>query len=362
MPVRPASRDDRDAEELILPAGPQAAANDSVGPCEYLPGNKMKTPPCQLAAPEDLGAWRASIGGGGHVAVVCGTFHILQPGNLAALRLAKLHAGHVCVVLEPDHAGGRRSGKRPFIPLAERAEMVSHLKDVDIVTSFPARAAKACLERLKPYTWFYCDRQVDGPLAERAAGLADCSESMRAIPGCFTPEILESIRAGRTPIRLPRSLHGLPCVSRRGRGIPAADKPAERRLVTANGCFDVLHIGHLRFLAQAGAMGDELIVLVNNDESVRRYKGADRPVFPLRFRTAALLAVKSVSAVRSFREDNPLRLIAELKPAVHVKGGTYEPDRVGMERKLLGRWGGRVAFCAMVEGRSTSGYLRRVEG
>ncbi|MEI6971561.1 MAG: adenylyltransferase/cytidyltransferase family protein [bacterium] len=305
------------------------------------------------ASAEELLAWRKSVGGGAdRVAVVGGTFHILQPGNIAALRQARLRARHVCVLVEPDNAGGGRPGKRPDVSLAERMEMLAHLKDVDIIASATAPAAGDILQALRPYSWVRCNRQVDGPLAQQAADLAERHEPIPLLPGCFTPDILAAIRSGSTPMHLPHAFRG-----RRGAKVGRGRK---RRLVTINGCFDVLHIGHLRFLAQARAKGDELVVLINNDESVRRYKGDDRPVFPLRFRAAALLALKSVTAVRSFHEDNPLRLISELKPDIHVKGGTYEPDRVDAERRLLATWGGRVAFCQMVEGRSTTGYLTKV--
>lgn len=308
-----------------------------------------------------LRAWREAIGGGAEsVAVVVGTFHMFQPGNLSAVRLAKHSAGHLCVILEPDSSPGRKRGpmgqrmdNRPDISLSERLEMVSHLKDVDLVTSFPPRLAEAQLECLKPYTWVYCKEQIDGKLGTRASELADRRVPIPLIPGCFTPEILETIREGNTPVRIPRSF-------RRGRRSPSR-KASGRTLVTANGCFDVLHIGHLRFLAQARAMGDRLMVLINSDASVQRYKGASRPIFPLEFRKAALMAVRSVSAVRSFNEDNPLRLIAQLEPNTHVKGGSYDPTRVDGERKLLETWGGSLAFCPMVKGRSTSSYLGKVQ-
>lgn len=302
---------------------------------------------------KDIRTWRTSKGGNADcVAVVVGTFHILHPGNMTALRLARQYAKHVCVVLEPGDRQSGSSGSRPLISLSERAEMLSHLKDVDLVTSFSKHDAKAYLQSLKPYTWFHCNRQAVRPLDQHAFTYADRKESVPVLPACFTPDVLAAVRSGKTPIHLSGSF-------RAGRQ-NLTSISAGRTVVTVNGCFDVLHIGHLRFLAQANAMGDELIVLINNDASVQRYKGADRPIFPLKFRAAALLALKSVSAVRSFSEDNPLRLIRALKPAIHVKGGSYEPGRVDEERRLLKSWGGRIAICPMVEGRSTSSYLRKL--
>ncbi|MEI6219191.1 MAG: adenylyltransferase/cytidyltransferase family protein, partial [bacterium] len=283
---------------------------------------------------KELRAWRKAIGGGAErVAVICGTFHMLQPGNLTAVRLAKRYSGHLCVILEPDCSSAAKEhavhspNTRPAVSLSERLEMVSHLKDVDLVTSCHPTLSATRLECLRPYTWVYCKKQIDGKMAARASELADCRVSIPPIPGCFTPEILEAIRKGRTPIHIPSLSLG-------NRPVPV-HKSSGRIIVTANGCFDVLHIGHLRFLSQARAMGDELTVLINNDASVRRYKGATRPIFPLKFRKTALLSLKSVTSVRSFHEDNPLRLIEQLKPNVHVKGGSYDPARVDGERELL---------------------------
>jgi len=305
-----------------------------------------------LRTVQHLKDWRASLGAEAKdVAVVVGTFHILHPGNLAAIRAAKKCSRHVCVILEGDACGSNECD-RPVISLAERAEMVAGLKDIDVVASFSPRDAAKCIASLKPFLLVSCKKQVDGPLAARAVVLADARVVIPTIPGCFTPDILRAIRDGKTPILLPK------CYSRTRR--TSGVNPRRGRLVTVNGCFDVLHIGHLRFLAEAATLGDRLVVLVNNDDSVRRYKGSTRPVFPLAFRRSALMALKPVSDVRPFAADNPLRLLEGLKPAVHVKGGSYEPERVKDERKLLRQWGGLVAFCQMVEGRSTSNYLRKV--
>ena len=147
--------------------------------------------------------WRAGTGGGaGDAAVVAGTFHILQPGNLAAVRLAREACGRVCVVLERDDAGS--PGDRPGISLAERAEMVAALKHVDAVAFFPAGGERAGLEGLRPYTWFACAGQADGPAGRAAAELADRREELPLLRGCFTPDILRAIRDGKTPVKLPR--------------------------------------------------------------------------------------------------------------------------------------------------------------
>jgi rfaE bifunctional protein nucleotidyltransferase chain/domain len=312
----------------------------------------------------DIRAWRAGIGGdAGSVAVVVGTFHILHPGNLAAVRLAKGKCDHVCVVLDPDDA--MPAGGRPFTPLDVRTEMVSCLKDVDMVASFPRGDAPSRFAALHPYTLFSCEGQADGPLAKAAASLADRHARLPFLARCSTPEILSAIRDGRTPIKVPQAEKRQESRPDCGIRQPAkCSRPSDppHVVVSVNGCFDVLHIGHIRFLAQARAMGDELVVLINNDISVRRYKGPDRPVFSLAFRTVALLALEPVSRVIPFAEDNPLEVLSALKPGIHVKGGSYEAGRAEDERKLVESWGGRLEFCALTEGHSTTGYLGKVAG
>jgi D-beta-D-heptose 7-phosphate kinase/D-beta-D-heptose 1-phosphate adenosyltransferase len=135
----------------------------------------------------------------------------------------------------------------------------------------------------------------------------------------------------------------------------------DRPLVTANGCFDVLHIGHVRFLNGARQLGHRLVVLTNDDRSVTRYKGPTRPVFPVGFRIAALEALRCVDQAVPFSDDNPLELIRRLQPDIHVKGGSFEPERVRAERELVEGWGGRLVCLDMVAGYSTSRYIRGVE-
>jgi len=185
---------------------------------------------------------------------------------------------------------------------------------------------------------------------EAAAGVIPVA----MLPGCSTGEIQRAINQGATPICLPGAVAT-------EAGVPASPAVAGS-LVTVNGCFDILHLGHVRFLAQARALGGRLTVLINDDASVRRYKGPTRPIFPLEFRRAALRALKSVDDVQAFADDTPLALLARLKPAVHVKGGTYEPDRVQAEQALLKGWGGRVAYVPLVEGHSTTDLVERSRG
>jgi rfaE bifunctional protein nucleotidyltransferase chain/domain len=132
-----------------------------------------------------------------------------------------------------------------------------------------------------------------------------------------------------------------------------------RRLVFTNGCFDILHVGHVRYLAQARALGDALLVAVNSDRSVRALKGEGRPVTGESERTEVLAALACVDLVTVFDEESPRSLIAELLPDVLVKGGDYNLDEIH-GREEVERAGGRVLSLPFVEGSSTTDIIERV--
>ncbi|WP_319463152.1 D-glycero-beta-D-manno-heptose 1-phosphate adenylyltransferase [Micromonospora sp. RTP1Z1] len=132
-----------------------------------------------------------------------------------------------------------------------------------------------------------------------------------------------------------------------------------RSVVFTNGCFDVLHPGHVRYLTQARALGDLLVVAVNSDGSVRRLKGPDRPVNPVEDRTALLAALQCVDHVVVFEEDSPAPLIEAVRPDVYVKGGDYPPEMVP-EAPLVRRLGGQVRTLGYVPDRSTSAIIDRI--
>ncbi|MFC8847758.1 MULTISPECIES: D-glycero-beta-D-manno-heptose 1-phosphate adenylyltransferase [unclassified Micromonospora] len=134
---------------------------------------------------------------------------------------------------------------------------------------------------------------------------------------------------------------------------------AGRSVVFTNGCFDVLHPGHVRYLEQARALGDLLVVAVNSDGSVRRLKGPDRPVNPVEDRVALLAALACVDHVVIFEEDSPAGLIEVVRPDVYVKGGDYPPEMVP-EAPLVRRLGGQVRTLGYVPDRSTSAIIDRI--
>jgi len=134
-----------------------------------------------------------------------------------------------------------------------------------------------------------------------------------------------------------------------------------RTVVFTNGCFDLIHAGHIRLFREARKLGDVLIVALNSDASIRRLKGRSRPIFPLKERQEILAAVEGVDFVTSFSEDTPRRIIASLLPDVLVKGGDWKPDQV-VGREEVEAAGGRVVIVPYLEGRSTSSIIRQSSG
>jgi D-beta-D-heptose 7-phosphate kinase/D-beta-D-heptose 1-phosphate adenosyltransferase len=131
------------------------------------------------------------------------------------------------------------------------------------------------------------------------------------------------------------------------------------KVVFTNGCFDLLHRGHVEYLKEARKLGDVLVVGLNSDSSVRRLKGKGRPYVAEEDRGAILAALNSVDYVCVFDEDTPLELIKELKPSVLVKGRDYELSAVVGAKEVEG-WGGEVRLVDLVPGRSTTDLAERV--
>ncbi len=127
----------------------------------------------------------------------------------------------------------------------------------------------------------------------------------------------------------------------------------------ANGCFDVLHVGHIRYLQDAAKQADVLIVGVNGDESVRTLKGQGRPVMNERERAELISAIRGVSYVTIFHESSPGRLLGALKPDVHCKGTDYTPDSVP-EADVVRSYGGRVVIVGDPKEHSTTEILQRM--
>jgi D-beta-D-heptose 7-phosphate kinase/D-beta-D-heptose 1-phosphate adenosyltransferase len=136
-------------------------------------------------------------------------------------------------------------------------------------------------------------------------------------------------------------------------------RAAGRRLVFTNGVFDLLHVGHVRYLTEARALGDALVVAINSDRTVRELKGPDRPVFNEAERAELLAALRAVDYVTIFDDVSPRSLIAELLPDVLVKGGDYDLDQIH-GREEVEAAGGKVISLPFVEGSSTTSLIQKI--
>jgi D-beta-D-heptose 7-phosphate kinase/D-beta-D-heptose 1-phosphate adenosyltransferase len=143
----------------------------------------------------------------------------------------------------------------------------------------------------------------------------------------------------------------LPCV--------APLKASGKTIVFTNGCFDLIHVGHLRYLQAARALGDVLIVAINGDESLRRLKGPSRPILPVDQRLKVLAGFGCVDFVLAFDDDTPHRLLRAIRPDVLVKGANYSVDGV-VGREVVEEYGGRVLTVALTENRSTTDLVGRI--
>ena len=136
-------------------------------------------------------------------------------------------------------------------------------------------------------------------------------------------------------------------------------KSNKKTIVTTNGCFDILHAGHVRYLAQAKALGDTLILCLNSDASVKRLKGESRPLNCEADRAEVVAGLGAVDYVVIFEEDTPVEVLADLKPDIHVKGGDYTEDSLP-ETAIIKKNGGNVQFIPLVEGRSTTNIIEKI--
>jgi D-beta-D-heptose 7-phosphate kinase / D-beta-D-heptose 1-phosphate adenosyltransferase len=141
----------------------------------------------------------------------------------------------------------------------------------------------------------------------------------------------------------------------------AAWRTAGKRIVFSNGCFDLLHAGHLALLGHAAKLGDILVLAINSDASVRRLKGPERPLVPQAERAALLAALTFVDAVTVFDEDTPLAVLQAVKPDVLVKGGDYRVSEV-VGRELVEAAGGRVEIVPLTPEKSTTSLVERIRG
>jgi D-beta-D-heptose 7-phosphate kinase/D-beta-D-heptose 1-phosphate adenosyltransferase len=136
-------------------------------------------------------------------------------------------------------------------------------------------------------------------------------------------------------------------------------KAEGKRIVFTNGCFDLLHIGHVRYLEDAKALGDVLVVGVNSDTSVRKLKGPKRPVLPQEERAEILSGLGCVDYITLFKETDPLKLITLLRPNVLAKGGDWSKEQM-VGKEVVERSGGEVVVIPFVKGASTSNLIKTI--
>lgn len=187
-------------------------------------------------------------------------------------------------------------------------------------------------------------------LANHAAGIVVGRLGTNAVTRAELRARLRETRPHEGKVVLRADLHDL----------IAAWRAEKKRIVFTNGCFDILHVGHVDYLRFARSRGDVLLVGVNEDESVRRQKGPERPVNPLRDRMEMLAALEMVDAVTHFGEDTPKEIIEQVTPDVLVKGADWTGNVVGQE--WVEQHGGQVHLAKLVPGRSTSSILERACG
>jgi rfaE bifunctional protein nucleotidyltransferase chain/domain len=132
-----------------------------------------------------------------------------------------------------------------------------------------------------------------------------------------------------------------------------------RQIVFTNGCFDILHAGHVSYLQRAKALGDILIIGVNSDDSICRLKGPTRPINPLEDRIQVLAALACVDYLIAFEEDSPSHLIRKLHPNIYVKGGDYTKETL-LETPVVEEYGGIIKFLPFLENRSTTRIIERI--
>jgi len=186
-------------------------------------------------------------------------------------------------------------------------------------------------------------------LANAAAGVSVCQVGAVAVSAASIRDALAAHPDGKL-------------LSRQELAARAATWRSEgKRIVFSNGCFDLLHAGHLSLLSHASKLGDVLVLAINSDASVRRLKGPERPLVPQAERAALLAALTFVDAVTIFEEDTPLAVLQTIKPHVLVKGGDYQPSEV-IGRELVEAAGGRVVIVPLTPEKSTSSLVARIRG
>ncbi|MDQ4019460.1 MAG: D-glycero-beta-D-manno-heptose 1-phosphate adenylyltransferase [Actinomycetota bacterium] len=258
--------------------------------------------------------------------------------------------------------------------VADEGERILELTGASIVAVTLDREGAVVLERGKPAYRTYARRSVES----RAMGAGDTWATAFALAlaaGAHTPAAAEVASAAADVVvakdgtalctaeelraRIAGDDRKVAFDRNRLRDMLAAQQREGRTVVLTNGCFDILHRGHITYLSRAKALGDVLVVGLNSDEGVARLKGPGRPVNPLEDRAHVLAALSAVDHVVPFDEDTPIELVRALRPDVFVKGGDYTREMLP-EAPVVEELGGTVHLLPYVEDRSTTGIIERI--
>ena len=261
--------------------------------------------------------------------------------RIAARIAEELGVAHVLLTRGPDGMVLASRGSNSSLGIAARAkQLVDETGAGDVVAATVSLALAAGAE-LGEAAW----------LANVAAGVKVGKFGAATVTG---QEIVTELGGGEpTAERV---------MTREGAAQLAAKLRAQgRSLVFTNGCFDILHLGHVRYLEASRKLGDALVVGVNTDASVRKLKGPGRPLQSELDRAQILASLSCVDAVVLFDEDTPLALIRALRPDVITKGADYKTKRAVVGWDLVRKWGGRVELVPLIAGRSTTGLVKRAQ-
>ncbi|MGD9506814.1 MAG: D-glycero-beta-D-manno-heptose-7-phosphate kinase [Syntrophobacteraceae bacterium] len=279
--------------------------------------------------------------------------------NEMEFRAGASHLGIDELPFDEQMASVRKSLDLGFILVTQGAKGMTLLDASGSVSSIPTTAREV----------FDVSGAGDTVIATLAASVASGASVRRAVQLANIAAGVVVGKVGTQPIKLSdlhSALRTSECAHSRktlslqeARIETASWRASGKRVVFTNGCFDILHSGHVKLLSEAAANGDKLIVGLNSDSSVRRLKGPSRPVISETERGAILSALKDVDMVVLFEEDTPLELIRALRPDVLVKGGDYTRETV-VGHDLVESWGGRVALIDLEAGKSTTRLIEKI--
>jgi len=136
-------------------------------------------------------------------------------------------------------------------------------------------------------------------------------------------------------------------------------KNQNKKIVTTNGVFDILHLGHIKYLREAKKLGDVLIIALNSDSSVKQIKGPERPINSQEVRAETLAALEFVDYIIIFNETDPIKILSEIKPDIHVKGGDYKINQI-IEREIVEKNNGKIILIPEIKGYSTTELIKRI--